>query len=138
MYLTRLFKHYSKLTEVDEYIFPCASIRYSNKINGRGVFSNVEYNKNDIIEIAPAIQHEYKLNIGKVSDYTFALNDDTVLIGFGYASMYNHSDKPNAYYDYIDGNKIKIVCIKKILPNEEIFVSYGKKYFENRSYIDKL
>lgn len=137
MYSTKLLQHFSKLTDVDEYIIPCVSIKYSNKIGGRGVFSNVEYNKDDIIEIAPAVMQQAKFNLGNLGDYTFSLNEGFVLIGCGYTAMYNHSDKPNAYWTTVDNNKIKIVSKKKILPNEEIFVSYGSNYFTNREYLSK-
>jgi len=137
MYITKLAQHFSKLSQIDEYIIPCVSIRYSNKIEGRGVFSNVEYDKDDIIEIAPAIMQQSKFNLGNLGDYTFSLNNDNVLIGCGYTAMYNHSDKPNAYWTTIDTNKIKIVAKKKILPNEEIFVSYGSNYFKDREHLVK-
>jgi|FreactcultureFD7_1027221.scaffolds.fasta_scaffold00442_16 hypothetical protein len=137
MYSTKLSQHINKLTETDEYVIPCATVKYSNKICGRGVFSNVEYNKDDIIEIAPAVIHQAKFNLGYLGDYTFSLNDKFVLIGCGYTAMYNHSDKSNAYWTTIDNNKIKIVAKRKILPNEEIFISYGDNYFKDREHLNK-
>ena len=134
MYLTRYFNHYSALNGTEEYITPCATIRYSNKIGGRGVFSTVEYNKGDIIEIAPAILQEIRWNKGMLNNYVFGLDEHYVMIGFGYTSMYNHSKKPNAQFDTVDNNKIKITALKKILPNEEIYVSYGHQWFTERNF----
>jgi SET domain-containing protein len=51
--------------------------------------------------------------------------------------MYNHSDEANAYWTTIDNNKIKIVAKRKILPNEEIFISYGDNYFKDREHLNK-
>jgi hypothetical protein len=137
MYSTKLYEHFEKLTETDEYILPCATVKYSNKIEGRGVFSTVQYNKDDIIEIAPAVLHQAKFNLGHIGDYTFSLDSKYVLVGCGYTAMYNHSDEANAYWTTIDNNKIKIVAKRKILPNEEIFISYGDNYFKDREHLNK-
>jgi hypothetical protein len=130
--------HCSKISSNDEYIQPFAVIKFSNKIKSRGVFSTVEYNKGDIIEIAPALMQQLRHNVGVISDYTFGYDDKNCLIGYGYTSMYNHADKPNAYWDLINDNKVVITAQKKILPDEEIFISYGDKYFESRDYINKI
>jgi SET domain-containing protein len=137
MYITNLQNHVSKLSESEEYILPCVQVKFSNKICSRGLFATVEYNKGDIIEIAPAIKQEKKWNKGTLNDYTFSFDEKTVLIGLGYSALYNHSDKNNAYWTTIDDNKIKIVCKKRIQPGEEIFISYGANYFLYRPDLEK-
>jgi hypothetical protein len=137
MYLTKFQDHISKLSNTEEYIVPFVQIKYSNKINGRGLFATVEYNKDDIIEIAPAILQEKRWNKGTLNDYTFSFDDKHVMIGLGYSALYNHSDKNNAYWTTIDNNKVKIVCKKRILPGEEIFISYGANYFLYRPDLEK-
>ena len=54
------------------------------------------------------------------------------MIGFGYCSMYNHSDTPNATWEILDEEKIKITVTKNIAEGEEIFVSYGREYWKTR------
>jgi uncharacterized protein len=51
----------------------------------------------------------------------------------GYGMIYNHKDEPNAswvfHYDHFYAD---LIASKDIEKEEEIFVSYGDKYWENR------
>jgi len=134
---SKIFQHTSRLSIHDEYITPFAAIRFSKKINGRGVFATASYDKGEIIEIAPAILQELKFNMGNLSDYTFGCGENHVLMGCGFTPMYNHSDKPNANWETINNNKVKITALRDIEPDEEIFISYGDSYFAQREYISK-
>lgn len=42
---------------------------------------------------------------------------------YGFPSFFNHSCVPNAFWS-VRGNKLEIICVKKIAKGEEIFVSY--------------
>jgi SET domain-containing protein len=132
MDLDKLLHHYQKLTITEEYVTPMATIKYSNKTKGRGVFASVGFKKGDIIEIAPAILQESKHNKGTLLNYTFQYDKKWVMIGFGYTSLYNHSRKNNAYWENIENNKMMIIAKADIKPNEEIFISYGDDYFKDR------
>ena len=114
-----------------EYKIPNITISYSEKIKDRGAFANQNYNKDDIIEICPALQQSKKDAVGNIKNYLFHLNETTDLVGFGYCSLYNHSDEPNA--TWMVNDNIVIYAIKNIIKDEEIFVSYGSKWFENRN-----
>jgi len=114
-----------------EYEAPTTDIK-SSKVGSRGVFANKNYVKDEILEVCPCIKQDHNLDLGRVADYLFNYNDKESLIAFGYCSMYNHSDKPNAEWHIIDENKMKIVALKNIKKGEEIFISYGENYWDHR------
>lgn len=99
---------------------------------GRGVFANKKYNKNDIIEEAPYIKDKLNNFNGISRDYVFNTPDGNVALGFGYTSLYNHSDKPNATW-YFNDDKIIIKSNKLIEKNHEILISYGNDYWKSRN-----
>lgn len=117
----------------DIYIIPDVTVKYSNKINSRGVFANKNFYKNDIIEICPCIKinalYDQELPL---EDYIFKLNNKYSIVGFGYCSLYNHSETPNAIWNIINENQISIQILKDIKKDEEIMVSYGNEYWEKR------
>ena len=119
-----------------EYIIPNVTIGHSLKINDRGVFANQDYKEGDIIEICPALQQSKKHSDGNIKNYLFHLNDETDLVGFGYCSMYNHSEKPNASW-VVNEDSIQIYATSDINKDEEIFVSYGSNWFSQRNIIQK-
>jgi SET domain-containing protein len=114
-----------------EYVIPDIKIKVSS-IGGRGIFSNRIYNKGEIIEVCPCIQEYHKYSQGTMNNYVFDYKNRTNLIGFGYCSMYNHMDKPNAEWTILNKNQIQIVALKQIQKGEEIFISYGPDYFKDR------
>jgi hypothetical protein len=117
----------------DIYIVPDVTIKYSNTINSRGVFANKNYYKNDIIEICPCIKiNSLVHNEVPLENYIFKLNKNYCVVGFGYCSMYNHSDTPNASWQIMNENQIRIKIIKDIKKDDEILVSYGDEYWSTR------
>jgi SET domain-containing protein len=55
----------------------------------------------------------------------------------GYGMMYNHQDTPNTKWKFDYSRFVAdVIAEHKILAGEEIFVSYGSKYFQNRKKID--
>ena len=119
-----------------EYKIPNITIGHSIKINDRGVFANQDYKTGDIIEICPALQQSKKHSDGNIKNYLFHLNSETDLVGFGYCSMYNHSDQPNASW-IVNEDRIQIYATSDIIKDEEIFVSYGPNWFSKRNIIQK-
>jgi len=104
---------------------------------GRGVFSNRKYEIGDTIELAPYIEDITSNYKGVIRDYIFkkSSNSDKSVVAFGYGSMYNHSDTPNASWK-VNDDYVKISCIKPINKDEEIFLSYGSQYWSSRN-LDK-
>ncbi len=103
---------------------------------GRGVFSNKFYYPGEIIEVAPCIS-EYEpggYNKSIQSDYVYTSSEDNwekKHYCFGFASIYNHSDNPNAEWSIRGSNNI-IKAIKLIKPGDEITHSYGEDYWKSR------
>ena len=104
---------------------------------GRGVFSNKFYYPGEIIEVAPCISEippeEYETQ-SIMRDYVFTSREDNYKKShycYGFASIYNHSDNPNAEWSIRGSNNI-IKAIKLIKPGDEITHSYGENYWKSR------
>lgn len=104
---------------------------------GRGVFANKKYDIGDIIESSPYIIDKLNNFIGPTRDYVFTINSESVALAFGYASLYNHSDTPNARWYFVN-DKLVFQAIKTINKNEEILISYGSNYWNSRKDISKI
>ena len=111
----------------------------SNKLffSGKGEIGNIEFEVGETIELAPYIEDITSNYKGVIRDYIFkkSINSDKSVVAFGYGSMYNHSDIPNASWK-VNDNHVKISCIKPINKDEEIFLSYGSQYWSSRN-LDK-
>ena len=105
---------------------------------GRGVFTNRNFETGEIIELAPYIEDETDNFKGVIRDYIFSKNGklERSVVAFGFGSMYNHSDSPNARWEITDQN-VKIQCIKPIKKDEEVFITYGNEYWKTRSNLEK-
>lgn len=106
-------------------------------IGSRGVFAKEDIQKGEIIEVCPIIlEAEDKIiknsNIMQYVFYSDA-SESEYAIAFGYGSMYNHNDKNNAEWKVDKPNlKLIITAIKDIQKGDEIYVSYGSKYWTSR------
>jgi SET domain-containing protein len=63
-----------------------------------------------------------------------------MVIAFGYGSLYNHSNTPNADWDIHPQNEdaFRFYALEDIYPDQEIFVYYGdESYFLDKSYTPK-
>lgn len=100
-------------------------------IHGFGVFAETSINTNDIIEECTIILLSEKSP--SLTNYAFdAGGKSAVLTGYGF--IYNHSEEPNANYFVDAENKIATFrALRVIQKGEEIFTSYGKDWFDNRS-----
>jgi hypothetical protein len=116
-----------------EFVLPSAEIKVSDKIGSRGVFASKDYIIGDTIEICPCISEEAQKFQGKMKDYIFKYDDTYALVGFGFCSMYNHSDDYNALWSILSKEQIKIYATKDIKKGDEIFISYGNPYWNSRN-----
>jgi hypothetical protein len=92
------------------------------KKKGRGVFSKEHICEGEVVEIAPA------LKIPKESEYLEEYlfcgpDDDYLLIGFGYASFYNHDDNPNLNW-VAHKDRITFKANRDIAPKTELTIHY--------------
>ena len=110
--------------------FPKLYIQESAK-RGRGVYSSVSFEVDDLIEICPVIvcpPSDYEhIHNSILHDFYFLWGKDYdhYAIALGYGSIYNHSSQPNAKMVMdLDKNTIDVYCIKAINPGDEILFDY--------------
>ena len=103
-------------------------------IHGWGVFANEIIFENEIIEETPLydLKIEKGTNTSLMMDYRFNWPQgtdgdwDKQVLPWGYGSLYNHSETPNAFWrSNLERETFEFVAIKKIQIGEEIFVYYG-------------
>ncbi|MFZ1749914.1 MAG: SET domain-containing protein [Saprospiraceae bacterium] len=98
---------------------------------GRGVFSSIEINEGDLIEVCPVIVIPKSqlpiIHKTVLHDYYFLWGEDMedCAIALGLGSIYNHEVQPNANFILdMEHRTIDIVAIKTIEPGEEITLNY--------------
>jgi uncharacterized protein len=107
-------------------------------IQGLGVFASDFIEENELIEECSVLT--LPIQKGDVSglllDYRFnypsGVEWEEQVVGLGFASLYNHSESPNAYWvSDNDKRTFKFIATKKISPGDEIFVYYGDVSYWN-------
>lgn len=130
------------------------------EINGWGVFTYKDIQKDTIIEISPVTFYPQKLlsvsifmSIAEgIKPHEVGLDQYSInwpvdnesyqksAIMFGYLSMYNHSDTPNArfYSDFTD-RLMGIITTDDIPANSQVTVSYGSDWFNaKKDYLSQI
>lgn len=113
----------------------------SSLIHGRGVFADKDIPEGDIIEESPVLSIPEKS--GLFINYAFKIpkmekteHDKKDVVALGYGSIYNHSSEPNAEATFDSDNLIMRFTAKApIHRDNEIFISYGKSWFQDRGLI---
>jgi uncharacterized protein len=107
--------------------------RMSNRGRGaRGVFARVDIPVDTLIERAPVLLIPRSQVIGpqaaaRLSWYVFewtATKRPYAALALGYGSIYNHSNSPNARYQFEAPDVIEFVASRDIAKDEEIFIQY--------------
>lgn len=107
-------------------------------IHGLGVFAGEKITKEEIIEECPILT--LPINKGESSglllDYRFNWPQGTEweeqVVGLGFASLYNHSETPNAYWvSNHEKRTFNFIASRDIEVGEEIFVWYGDMSYWN-------
>jgi SET domain-containing protein len=99
-----------------------------------GVFASEPIPKGTTIEVARTLKVKNKnlfQDDNMLNDYVFKLNDKYSLLALGFGSLFNHHDDPHVNYNVTDG-KVYYESVKDILPDEEIFISYGENWWKTR------
>ena len=100
------------------------------KGKGRGVFARRPIRRGEVIERVPVLV----LPIDAVrtpsrwtglARYCFHWGRGTLALALGYGSLYNHSYRPNAFYDDTGGPAKVFTALRDIAPGEEITVNYN-------------
>jgi len=97
---------------------------------GRGVFAEFFIPVRSVIEVAPVIPipaSDAAARSAVLDEYKLAWGEQEA-IGLGFASMYNHSDKPNAERVDVPGRTlVAYIALRDIKAGEEITVTYRCK-----------
>lgn len=129
-----------------DFLQPKKIILGNSKIQGRGVFATNDIEVGEIIERCPMIQMEYRSKYQldpQIFNYMYAQLpckcEECQKHGFifhmvgGYGMMYNHQDDPNAKWKFNYTQLLgDVIAVKPIKKNEEIFISYGNVYFNDK------
>jgi hypothetical protein len=114
-------------------------VGYSS-IDSRGVFCVDYIKEGETFEIAPLlILPKDQVKDTEMMDYVFKVSNTEYAIAFGNASIYNHRNQPMASWKLNTEKKtISFTALRDIEPGEEIFVSYGKSYWNSRDVSAKV
>jgi hypothetical protein len=103
--------------------------------NDYTVYAIDDFIDNELIEECPAIEvpiDEVKGTL--IMDHTFKISEGLYALGWGNAALYKHRNQPNARWEYDAEKKlIRFASISPIKKGEEIFISYGREYFNTRN-----
>lgn len=104
-------------------------------IHGYGVFAEQDIQADEVIEECYALLHEQFDK--KYGNYYYAAGKQ-VGLPLGYGCIYNHSAACNAVCEYDSEHALfTFRASQKIKQGEEIFVSYGKHWFDYRGMPQK-
>lgn len=105
-----------------------------SQIEGLGVWALEPIIDDETIEETPVLIFDRKdVSDNLLIDYVFKIDEEKYALALGYGSLYNHRNQPNARWHYDkDRNVIVFRATRSIKPGEEIFISYGKDYFNTR------
>jgi len=102
----------------------------TSEIHGYGVFSEEDINEGDVLEEVPVIELPKEqvrfVDQTLLYDYYYGWADDNIAIALGFGSLYNHSYKPNAYYErHFESKTIRYIALTFIGANQEITTNYN-------------
>jgi hypothetical protein len=116
-------------------------------VHGYGVFAKEDIAEGELIEQCRLLKLGFRAKYNNdpvLKDYVWAGEQSSSeskehgacqYIALGFGSVYNHSDHPNTIQKFNFRTEVmKVKAGRIILKDEEIFVSYGKKYFMIRNF----
>lgn len=113
------------------YLSDALEIRRSRS-RGRGVFTKVNLDANELIELAPVIvmpqQDRLLLDKTLLHDYIFewGTKGDACCMALGLVPMYNHSYQSNCEYEMnFKEQTIAVKTVRRIGAGEELFINYN-------------
>ena len=111
----------------------------NSPVHGLGIFATEKIIGGELIEECPILSLPMKF--GETSslfiDYRFnwpsgSSQWEEQVVALGFASLYNHSESPNAYwFSNYEKRTFSFVSSRDIEPGEEIFVWYGDVNYWN-------
>jgi SET domain-containing protein len=117
---------------------------------GLGVFATRYIKEGELVERCPMIQMAWKSNYlrdPQIFNYLYSNSNckcedcvrhgNTMFMVLGYGMIYNHKDEPNTKWEFNFKNLIgDVKATRPIKKGEEIFVSYGQRYFKGRKKLN--
>lgn len=115
-------------------------------IHGYGIFAKETIKQGELIEECPIF--DLNIQYGQMSplflDYRFNWPQGThewnkQVLAWGYGSLYNHSNEPNAQWkSNLEKETFEFFALKEINPNEEILVYYGdvSYWLDGRTHVE--
>ena len=102
---------------------------------GYGIFAGRDYQQGDTVETCIFLEVELTHPFPKtLQNYVFGnhqQNSDKVLMMLGNGPLFNHSDTPNLIYGPNGQNRqVVFKATQKIAKDSELFISYGKDWFQ--------
>lgn len=121
-----------------------------SSVEGIGVFAAKDIREHELVERCPMVKLGWRSNYTHdpvIWKYLYTQPkcdcDDCKKHGFnfwmvlGYGMIYNHQDIPNTKWQFkYNDSYADLIATKDIKAGEEIFVTYGPKYFKHRQKID--
>ncbi len=143
----QLCKHIGNIPDIIKGHSAKIEVRKS-QIHGYGVFAKEAIVEGELIEESKLLKLEWRSkysNDATLNDYTWAnqkceceeckTHGHVRYMALGFGSMYNHSDNPNTKQKLNFKDEVINVWAKSdIQPDEEIFLSYGHKYWIVRDF----
>lgn len=132
------------------HIIPGVYVDWVEEVYGWGVFTKERIEKHTIVEASPVII--YPEEIIKIASwnakedrgsneslgltlYSLRWGDGYAAIPMGYGGVYNHSDRNNCQFvDDLANGILYIVSLRDIEPGEQLLVSYGEDWFDNKPF----
>ena len=110
-------------------------------IGGRGVFATCPIPEGDVVERCPTIQMFRKHVAGLLNDYVYShpRDPESVLIGLGFCSLYNHQDSGTATLSKrVVGEELVLTANRDIMEGEELTHNYGESWWEKRQHVKRV
>lgn len=105
-------------------------------VHGFGVFALEDIDEGETIEECYIVYTTQECP--QLFNHYFCV-EKKIIIAFGYGSIYNHANFPNADYNVlVDQPVMFFTATKPIKQGEEIFIYYGPQWFKKRymHYVD--
>ncbi|WP_437186005.1 SET domain-containing protein [Planctomicrobium sp. SH668] len=100
-------------------------VRYT-KDKGRGVFAKKDIPEGTPFERVPLIIVTWdKIVESELGYYAYCWSETKAALAMGYGSLYNHSFKPNAYYEDIGRQTKVFTAYRDIKAGEEVTINYN-------------
>lgn len=98
-----------------------------------GVFALEPIDAYELLEEAPyAVVPREQIDAAPVCEvYSYSFDDESVVIGFGFAGLYNHAAEPNSSYELDRINEVmRHYATRAIGAGEELTLDYGAENVE--------